>query len=857
MPVIKYLERNAELYANEIALVELNPDEQDKRRSNWKEAELIESSKFEPFRRQITWSVFNEKANRFANMLLDRGIKKGDKVGILMYNCIEWLPIYFGILKTGALAVPLNFRYASDEIDYCLNLADISVLFFGPEFIGRLEAISDKIIAHRLLIYVGEGYGPTFADNYVLSAMNYSSENPAIELTDEDYGAIYFSSGTTGFPKAILHKHKALMHSAQCEQNHHGQTKDDVFLCIPPLYHTGAKMHWFGSLVSGGKAVLLRGTKPEPVIKAVSDEKCTIVWMLVPWAQDILDAIDRGEIKLSDYELGQWRLTHMGAQPIPKKLVADWLKYFPHHDYDTNYGLSESIGPGCVHLGVGNVHKVGAIGIPGYGWKCKIVDEKRNPVKQGEVGELAVFGPGVMVEYYKNPKATEEVKDAEGWLYTGDMAMQDEDGFIWLVDRKKDVIISGGENIYPVQIEDFMRKMNEIKDVAVIGLADKRLGEIATAVIEIWAPLADRLGMQAEKNEFEDLSLKYTNPDAFLQIKSIVSQKSDERSAFLEKATQALYKSADKMNIKITVQSRAKHFYSIYQKMRKRNKSTDELYDLFALRILCETSAECYALIGIVHNLWKPLEGRFKDYIAMPKSNGYQSLHTTVMCEGKPLEIQIRTIEMHNMAEHGIASHWIYKKGTNKDLIEADKLDIINRLQALKKAATEEENNFSTIKDELLGDEIYVFTPKGDVKKLRAGATAIDFAYSIHSNIGEKIIAAKADGKIIPLNKPLQNTQIIEIITNPQAHPTESQLKIVKTAKAHQKIHAWLMANDPNFGQKQTVSTTGTSITAQTENGVSSSVTELSALFLPLLLPVLLLLSDELLFPPLLPPVAF
>lgn len=387
--------------------------------------------------------------------------------------------------------------------------------------------------------------------------------------------------------------------------------------------------------------------------------------------------------------------------------------------------------------------------------------------------------------------------------------------------RKMFFAMSDDIRILFITLADRLDRMRNIKN-----LRPEYQKVIAEASIDVWAPLADRMGMQSEKNEFEDLSLKYTNPDAFLQIKSIVSQKSDERSAFLEKATQALYKSADKMNIKITVQSRAKHFYSIYQKMRKRNKSTDELYDLFALRILCETSAECYALIGIVHNLWKPLEGRFKDYIAMPKSNGYQSLHTTVMCEGKPLEIQIRTIEMHNMAEHGIASHWIYKKGTNKDLIEADKLDIINRLQALKKAATEEENNFSTIKDELLGDEIYVFTPKGDVKKLRAGATAIDFAYSIHSNIGEKIIAAKADGKIIPLNKPLQNTQIIEIITNPQAHPTESQLKIAKTAKAHQKIHAWLMANDPNFGQKQTVSTTGTSITAQTENGVSSSVTE-------------------------------
>lgn len=485
MPITNYLEKNAELYGNDCALVELNPEVRDNRRITWKEFDLTQPELNLPYRREITWKTFNEKANRCAHYLIERGVHRGDKVGILMMNCLEWLPIYFGILKTGALAVPLNFRYASDEIEYCLNLADISVLFFGPEFIGRLEAISEKIMPHRLLIYVGEGLQPSFSESYVMSVMNYSSENLNLSISDDDYGAIYFSSGTTGFPKAILHKHKALMHAAAVEQNHHGQTKDDVFLCIPPLYHTGAKMHWFGSLISGGKAVLLRGTKPDIILKAVSDEGCTIVWLLVPWAQDILLAIENGTVNLKDYKLSQWRLMHIGAQPVPKKLIEDWKKYFPHHAYDTNYGLSESIGPGCVHLGIGNDDKIGAIGIPGFGWKIRIVDENRKDVKPGEVGELAVNGPGVMVEYYKAPEATSEVLDDKGWLYTGDMAMQDEDGFIYLVDRKKDVIITGGENLYPVQIEDFLSKMPQIKDVAVIGLADSRLGEIATAIIEL------------------------------------------------------------------------------------------------------------------------------------------------------------------------------------------------------------------------------------------------------------------------------------------------------------------------------------------------------------------------------------
>ncbi len=342
-------------------------------------------------------------------------------------------------------------------------------------------------------------------------------------------------------------------------------------------------------------------------------------------------------------------------------------------------------------------------------------------------------------------------------------------------------------------------RLDRIRNIKNFSSADQHM--IASAVIEIWAPLADRLGMQTEKNEFEDLSLKYTNPAVFQQIKAIVSQKKDERSSYLEKAVNSIYKSADKMGMKIEIHSRAKHFYSIYQKMRKRNKEAGELFDLLALRILCNTPAECYTLVGIVHGLWKPLDGRFKDYIAMPKSNGYQSLHTTVMCEGKPLEIQIRTHEMHNMAEHGIASHWLYKKGSSRELVEEDRLAIYNKLQQFKDSLTEGDN-FETLKTELLGDEIYVFTPKGDVKKLPMGATAIDFAYSIHSAIGEKIIAAKADGKIIPLSKALQNTQIIEVITNPQAHPTESQLKLVKTSKAHQKIHSWLMANDPTFSER-------------------------------------------------------
>ena len=507
MPVIDFLERNVKLYGNETALVELNPEIKETRRMTWKEYDLIQPTTDEPYRREITWNVFNEKANRFANMLLSRGVKKGDKVAILMYNCLEWLPIYFGILKTGALAVPFNFRYSAEEIEYCADLAEVQVLVFGPEFIGRIESVAEKLSKGRLLIYVGDNC-PTLAESYRELSADCSSAPPQVLITDDDDGAIYFSSGTTGFPKAILHKHRSLTQAAEMEQKHHDIQHDDTFLCIPPLYHTGAKFHWMGSLFAGSKAVLLKGTSPEIILKAVSDEQCTIVWLLVPWAQDILDALDRGDIKLSDYKLDQWKLMHIGAQPVPPSLIRRWKEYFPHHKYDTNYGLSESTGPGCVHLGMENIHKVGAIGIPGYRWEVKVVDEQGNAVPQGEVGELCVKGPGVMTCYYNNPEATAEVLK-NGWLYTGDMAMQDADGFYFLVDRKKDVVVSGGENIYPVQIEDFLRTNDKIKDVAVIGLPDKRLGEICGAVIEL------KPGAVCDEAEINDFCLalpRYKRP---------------------------------------------------------------------------------------------------------------------------------------------------------------------------------------------------------------------------------------------------------------------------------------------------------------------------------------------------------
>ncbi len=498
MIITDILTKNAELYPDEVSLVEVNPEIQERIDRAWKEYDLVEAMPKPIHRRELTWRDFEGTANKLAHHFLSEGVTKGNKVAILMMNCIGWLPMYFGILKTGAVVCPMNFRYSAEEIKYCLELAEADVLIFGSAFIGRVGEIKEQLTGIKEFIFAGNREEcPDYAEFYEDILADMPTTNVRIRIDPEDDAAIYFSSGTTGFPKAVLHTHRSLLASCYTENNNHGQTKDDVFLCIPPLYHTGAKMHWFGSFLVGGKAVLLRGVKPEWILKTISEERVTICWLLVPWAQDILDAIDSGAVNMADYDLSCWRLMHIGAQPVPPSLIKRWLEHFPNHKYDTNYGLTESLGPGCIHLGLENVHKVGAIGIPGKGWEAEIWDENHHPVERGKVGELAVKGVSVMKCYYRDPEATKKCLFGD-WLLTGDMAEMDEDGFIYLVDRKKDVIISGGENLYPVEIENFIRAYDKVKDVAVIGTPDKRLGEIATAVIEI------KDGMTCTKEEIEE-----------------------------------------------------------------------------------------------------------------------------------------------------------------------------------------------------------------------------------------------------------------------------------------------------------------------------------------------------------------
>ena len=450
------------------------------------ETALVEREPEKRLRREISWRDFDRTADRMALALQRRGIQKGDRVIELMTNCLEWLPIYFGILRTGAVAAPLNFRFTAEDIRHCADVAGARAFIFGPEFLGRVASIKPDL-DRTVSTYVFAG-PPDLRPDYATGLDEFLAEGEgepvSVPLSLEDPAGIYFTSGTTGLPKAALLTHRNLEFACYLENRHHNQTRKDNFLCIPPLYHAGAKMHWFGNFIVGAKAVILKGVKPEWILEAVSEEGATVVWLLVPWALDILFAVKSGEIKLSRYSLDQWRLMHIGAQPVPPNLVTEWLKVFPKHQYDTNYGLTECAGPGCVHLGIENPHKVGAIGLPGFDWEYRIVDGQEKNVKQGEPGELWVRGPGVMREYYGNPEASAAVL-RNGWLATGDVARTDEDGFIWLVDRKKDVIISGGENIYPVEIENFLHTHEKIADAAVIGVPSLRLGEIPAAVIRV------------------------------------------------------------------------------------------------------------------------------------------------------------------------------------------------------------------------------------------------------------------------------------------------------------------------------------------------------------------------------------
>jgi len=376
------------------------------------------------------------------------------------------------------------------------------------------------------------------------------------------------------------------------------------------------------------------------------------------------------------------------------------------------------------------------------------------------------------------------------------------------------------ENIRQRQAEN-IRKMlfsmvNDIR-VILIKLADKlhnmrtldfmdreNAQRIARETLDIYAPLAGRLGMARVKVELEDLSLKHLDPEFYNDLKNYITESKDKRESYIENVKRILEDQFAQYGIQAMIMGRAKHFYSIYKKMKDKDKNYDEIFDLFAIRIVPTSMKECYVILGIVHKLWMPLGGRFKDYVAMPKSNMYQSLHTTVIGpEGKPLEVQIRTEKMNIIAEEGISAHWAYKEGKS-DLSSIEKeLTWLKKLKLWKEYINNPLGFMEDLQKDLLEDEIYVFTPKGDVIDLPIGSTPIDFAFKIHTEIGYHCFGAKVNDRIVPLRKPLHSCDVVEILTAKNATPSQEWLDVVKTSRARHKIRVYFSNPEPKTKQKE------------------------------------------------------
>jgi GTP pyrophosphokinase len=363
--------------------------------------------------------------------------------------------------------------------------------------------------------------------------------------------------------------------------------------------------------------------------------------------------------------------------------------------------------------------------------------------------------------------------------------------------RKMMVAMASDIRVILIKLADRLHNMRTIE-----AMPKQKQIEKSKETLDIYAPIAHRLGIHAIKWELEDLAFQALHPRKYNEIKGLVNQQRNERERYVNQAGEYLHQELAEIGIEAEISGRAKHFYSIYSKMTKKGREFNEIYDLTAMRVIVGSVKDCYGAVGVIHSLWKPLPGRFKDFVAMPKFNMYQSLHTTVIGpEGRPLEIQIRTRGMHDLAEYGIAAHWMYKEGAqpgggNRALRDPDgKLKWLRSLVDWQKDVADPKEFVETLKVDLFEDDVFVFTPKGEVKSLAAGATPLDFAYEIHTDVGHRCVGAKVNGKIVPLSYQLRSGDIVEVLTSKRERgPSRDWLALVKTTRARNKIKAWFKA---------------------------------------------------------------
>jgi acyl-CoA synthetase (AMP-forming)/AMP-acid ligase II len=444
---------------------------------------IIESYAERGIRRSLTWEQFDDQANKLANYLTKEcGVKKGDIVVHLMMNCMEWYASYIAVLKTGATVTPLNFRFASDDIKYAADVTKCKVFLFGDQFNARVEPIMKDMDYCKSFICLGKA--PAGVKSYDEIVQKGDSSKVCVETDDDDMAELMFTSGTTGAPKPVSHTHKTLFFIGLGNALTYNEGYNSVYLAPHPFYHSGTLFLSFPCYIAAGKVLMPMDLKPEFYLKSMADEKCTGGWNTVPTWSDVINAIKTGQVDMSKYDFSALRHIEIGAQPVPYILLEDSKKIFPNLPIANIYGITEGGGGGLTNCYDEDImRKPGSIGKATVFMDAKIVDGEGNRLTNGKVGELVLKGPRLMKEYAFNPEKTAEtIKD--GWLYTGDLAYEDDEGFIFFADRAKDLIIRGGENIFPAEIEDALRKHPKILDVAVLGYPHPRLVEIVMAIVQ-------------------------------------------------------------------------------------------------------------------------------------------------------------------------------------------------------------------------------------------------------------------------------------------------------------------------------------------------------------------------------------